>query len=60
MEINVVRFAPILEVTKANVWHPLEVLETITVIYIMKEKAQSGVAQTIINNEAVSVGDLSA
>ncbi len=49
------RFAPILEVTKANIWHPLEVLETITVICFMKERTQSGVAQTIISNEAVSV-----
>ncbi len=49
-----------MEVTKANIWHPLEVLETITVICFMKERALSGVAPTIIKNEAVSVGDLSA
>ncbi len=48
-----------MEVIKANIWHPLEVLETITVICIMKERTLSGVAQTIISNEAVSVGDLS-
>ncbi len=54
------RFAPIMEVTKANIWHPLEVLETISVICFMKERTLSGVAPTIIKNEAVSAGDRGA